>query len=61
LDLKILEQTGASSHNGDIDLFLTACADVGVLEIVEGRWRFSHDKLRETLLLGAFGNGGEIG
>ncbi len=51
LDLKILGQIAASKSNGDIDLFLMACAHVGVLEIVEGRWRFTHDKLRETLLL----------
>ena len=50
LDLKILGQGTSSIPSEDIDPFLTACADVGVLEIVEGRWRFNHDKLRETLL-----------
>lgn len=49
LDLKILEASSSRSTE-EINLFLTACADVGVLEIVEGRWRFAHDKLRETLL-----------
>lgn len=30
--------------------FLTLCANAAVLEVVDGVWRFSHDKLRETLL-----------
>ncbi len=30
--------------------FLTTCAEAGVLEVHEERWRFSHDKLREALL-----------
>ncbi|HEX2621763.1 MAG TPA: protein kinase, partial [Phototrophicaceae bacterium] len=47
LDLKIM---GAATSLEDINTFLTACADAGVLEVVEGRWRFTHDKLRETLL-----------
>ena len=49
LDLKIMGAV-ASRGSEDIDTFLTTCADVGVLEIVEGRWRFTHDKLRETLV-----------
>jgi tetratricopeptide (TPR) repeat protein len=40
----------SSGSMEDINTFLTVCADAGVLEIVEGRWRFTHDKLRETLL-----------
>jgi len=32
------------------DRWLTACANVAVLEFHEGRWRFAHDKLRDGLL-----------
>jgi tetratricopeptide (TPR) repeat protein len=49
LDWKIMEASSSTSIE-NINTFLTACADAGVLEIVEGRWRFTHDKLRETLL-----------
>ena len=34
----------------ELDAWLTACASASVLELVEDRWRFSHDKLREMLL-----------
>ncbi|MFO0572688.1 MAG: AAA family ATPase [Polyangia bacterium] len=34
----------------DGEAFLASCADAGVLEVHEERWRFSHDKLREVLL-----------
>ena len=30
--------------------WLTACANAAVLEVADGRWRFSHDKLRDGLL-----------
>ncbi|MDX1995532.1 MAG: tetratricopeptide repeat protein [bacterium] len=33
-----------------LNRWLTFCADATVLEVQEDRWRFSHDKLRETLL-----------
>lgn len=49
LDLKIM-RAASSRSTEDVNIFLTTCADAGVLEIVEGRWRFAHDKLRETLL-----------
>lgn len=32
------------------ETFLTRCAEAGVLEVHEERWRFTHDKLREALL-----------
>ncbi len=32
------------------EAFLVTCAEAGVLEVQEDIWRFSHDKLRETLL-----------
>lgn len=34
----------------NIDDWLNACADVAVLNIANGSWRFAHDKLREELL-----------
>lgn len=34
----------------DINRWLTTCAEYAVLEVLEGRWRFAHDKLREGLL-----------
>lgn len=39
----------------DIDQWLAACSDAAVLDVantgmVEARWRFAHDKLRESLL-----------
>ncbi len=38
--------TGAQA----LDNWLTACANAAVLDRHDGRWRFSHDKLRETVL-----------
>jgi predicted ATPase len=34
----------------NLENWLTACANVAVLEIHDERWRFAHDKLRESLL-----------
>ncbi|MBK8026525.1 MAG: tetratricopeptide repeat protein [Chloroflexi bacterium] len=34
----------------DVEAWLTACANAAVLEVSDQRWRFSHDKLRETLI-----------
>jgi predicted ATPase len=36
--------------SGWLDQFLMTCANSSVLEIVEEKWRFCHDKLREVLL-----------
>lgn len=49
LDLTLLEPLRADLV---FDQWLTVCADAAVLEIYDGRWRFAHDKLRETLLRG---------
>jgi tetratricopeptide (TPR) repeat protein len=51
LDLRLL---GATPLALDIKLnqWLQVCANAAVLEAVEGRWRFVHDKLRDGLLLG---------
>ncbi len=34
----------------DLDSWLATCTDAAVLGVQGGRWQFSHDKLRETLL-----------
>ncbi len=34
----------------DLETWLSACADVAVLEVRGKQWRFAHDKLREALL-----------
>jgi tRNA A-37 threonylcarbamoyl transferase component Bud32 len=48
LDLKLL-------HYVDDELYyphwLAVCSDAAVLEVVEGKWRFAHDKIRDALLL----------
>lgn len=46
LDLAILDQLGTPSNRE----FLPLCANAAVLEVADGEWRFSHDKIRETLL-----------
>jgi hypothetical protein len=33
-----------------INDWLLVCADAAILEVHEGDWRFTHDKLREQLL-----------
>lgn len=52
LDLPVLAQalTGSANETGALSPFLTACANAAVLEVIDGAWRFSHDKLREALL-----------
>lgn len=34
----------------DLERWLVACSDAAVLTIIDGQWRFAHDKLREALL-----------
>jgi tetratricopeptide (TPR) repeat protein len=33
-----------------VESWLNACAEAAVLEVTENRWRFTHDKLRETVV-----------
>jgi tetratricopeptide (TPR) repeat protein len=47
LDLSLLAQMQQLDSWED---WLTVCANLAILESNQGRWRFSHDKLRETLL-----------
>lgn len=49
LDLTLLQRvTGVSE--AAVEGQLTICSNASVLEVREGRWRFAHDKLRQTLL-----------
>jgi len=41
---------GIDLGSADIETWLVECGSVAVLESIEGKWRFAHDKLRETLL-----------
>jgi predicted ATPase len=51
LELPILQRMGnGAMAAGDLEGWLLACANAAVLEVQEGQWRFSHDKLREALL-----------
>ncbi|MCK6579512.1 MAG: DUF2791 family P-loop domain-containing protein [Anaerolineae bacterium] len=47
VDPAILPALAPQQH---ISIWLTACADVTVLEIQDGRWHFTHDQLREAVL-----------
>jgi hypothetical protein len=38
--------------NEQIEEWLQICSDASLLRIQEDRWRFTHDKIRETLLAG---------
>lgn len=46
INLRVLEAAGVQA----IETWLQACAEATVLEPYNGEWRFSHDRLRETLL-----------
>ena len=53
LDLTILEQILQSQPDSMImplDMWLTTCADVHVLNISNQRWQFSHDKIRDQII-----------
>jgi len=47
IDLNLLGLLAAGANPND---FLMVGADAGIFEVVEGRWRFAHDKLREMVL-----------
>ena len=47
LDVAVLK---AVAPHMDIEAWLTQCVNASVLEADEGRWHFSHDKLREALI-----------
>jgi tRNA A-37 threonylcarbamoyl transferase component Bud32/tetratricopeptide (TPR) repeat protein len=47
LDLAVLATLAPEAY---LEGWLTTCSSAGVLDVQDGRWRFSHDKLREALL-----------
>ncbi len=47
LDLRLLEKLAPLV---DLDAWLMDCANSAILEVNDGNWRFSHDKVRESLL-----------
>lgn len=48
LDLKVL---GAVVDDDDLDDWLMVCGDAALIEVSHGVWRFSHDKIREGILM----------
>ncbi len=48
LDFKILSYVDDELYYPH---WLSVCSDAAVLEVVDGKWRFSHDKIRDALLL----------
>ncbi|MGB1287565.1 MAG: hypothetical protein ACPG7F_13580, partial [Aggregatilineales bacterium] len=49
LDMTLIAQA-ATNHQIDISEWVLACADAYILEIIDGQWRFIHDKIRESIL-----------
>ncbi|MEL6269561.1 MAG: tetratricopeptide repeat protein, partial [Chloroflexota bacterium] len=49
LQAEIIQQMG-EPYRIDIETWQTACANMAVLEVRDGQWRFAHDKLREVIL-----------
>jgi tetratricopeptide (TPR) repeat protein len=47
LDLEVLRIIDPAIH---LEEWLTACSNAAVLDVLNERWRFAHDKLREGLL-----------
>lgn len=47
IDVKLLRELAAGQ---DIDSWLVDVANVAVIDVLDNRWRFSHDKLREYIL-----------
>ncbi|MDX2163348.1 MAG: AAA family ATPase [bacterium] len=51
LDLAVIHEIAAAHHPAlQLESWLLRCADAAVLEVFEGTWRFTHDKLRDVLL-----------
>jgi eukaryotic-like serine/threonine-protein kinase len=49
IDMAVLQRL-AQARGVDVNAWLLACADVAVLDLADGGWRFAHDKLREAAL-----------
>ncbi|MBC8098608.1 MAG: AAA family ATPase, partial [Armatimonadetes bacterium] len=53
LDLPLLAAVAQPAlREAELQAWLLVCANAAVLEVVEGEWRFTHDKLREGLVAG---------
>jgi tetratricopeptide (TPR) repeat protein len=52
LDLKVLKHAAASYFKNPINIeqWLAVCSNTAVLEIHDGTWRFTHDKLKDGVL-----------
>lgn len=50
LDLRVLQHLQEAGFN--LDAWLANCANIAVLEVSQGEWRFAHGKLREAMLGG---------
>lgn len=48
IDSAVIQQLAPADTN--LEGWFTQCANASVLEFIDGEWRFTHDKLRETLL-----------
>lgn len=54
IDLKVcrlLVDEAATEGGPSLDAWLTSCLEAAVFEVHDEKWRFSHDKLREAVLL----------
>ncbi|MBK8027418.1 MAG: protein kinase [Chloroflexi bacterium] len=55
LDLKVMEAIWRAEPllraGANLDAWLTACSNAAALEIFDGQWRFTHDKLRDVLVI----------
>jgi tetratricopeptide (TPR) repeat protein len=52
LDLKLLAALSPATTDDQWDDWLTACTSAAVLDTMNERWQFAHDKLREGILAG---------
>jgi len=49
IQLNILKHTATDT---DIDNWLLVCSNAGVLDVLDDKWRFRHDKFRESVMAG---------
>src|SRR5689334_11733395 len=47
IDFKLLETVDDEMN---YDLWLANCADAAILDVADGKWRFTHDKIRYGIL-----------
>lgn len=52
LDLKLLAALSPNTTADQLDNWLTTCTSAAVLDVMNERWQFAHDKLREGILAG---------